>query len=511
MTSSRPLVILIPALAIVFLSSVDLTVIAPILPLVLFDLNINTAEADRYVWIVTGYLIAYTVSIPVMGRLSDVIGRYRTLAIAVALFVAGSFVCAVSNDLLQLVIGRVIQGAGGGAMLPVTLALVADLYPSRGRAPVIGIVAAVETLGWVLGPIWGSLIEQAAGSWRWVFWINIPFGLAVGAVLVYRWNALVRPSEARVRFDPAGALLAVLALGALTLGLSVAESPTGTADVRAFGAQPHPLDGYRLWIVLFGVVALAGFVAAQRRVRSPLLPLELFGSARFSLATLANFLLGVALMIALVNVPVKVALLVSAARLSVVTAQLLAAFSLAMAVAAVAGGRMSNRLGPRVPAATGFAIATVGYFWMSQWSHEIAYGSMIPSLALAGAGLGLVIAPLATSVINLAERRDLGITSGLVIIARLLGMTLSISVLTAWATQRINREIQALPFPQQRANETLAEYLARQEEFVFERAIPITLDTLQSTFAVAAIVCLLAISVTLLISRSGPAQSQRQE
>jgi MFS family permease len=259
------------------------------------------------------------------------------------------------------------------------------------------------------------------------------------------------------------------------------------------------------------VIALVGFVAAQRRVRSPLLPLDLFGNARFSLATLANFLLGVALMIVLVNVPVKVALLVSATRLSIVTAQLLAAFSLAMAVTAVVGGRLSNRLGPRVPSAAGFALATIGYFWMSQWSHEIVYGSMIPSLALAGAGLGLVIAPLATSVINLAQRRDLGITSGLVIIARLLGMTLGISVLTAWATQRVNREIQALPTPQQQADETLAEYLARQQEFVFEQAIPITLDTLQSTFAVAAIVCLLAISVTLLISRSEPEQARSQD
>jgi MFS family permease len=491
--------VLAPALAIVFLSSVDLTVIAPILPLILLDLNINAAEADRYVWIASGYLIAYTSCIPLFGRLSDSIGRYRALILAAGLFVAGSLICATADSLWVLVAGRIIQGAGGGAMLPVTLALVADLYDDETRAPMLGLVGAIETVGWVLGPMWGSLIEQIAGSWRWVFWINVPAGIVIATAMLSPGRAAATRHLRHPRLDLISAALIVAGLATITTGLSIAETATVEGSARALGAQDHPLEGYRLPFILAGAALIAAFALRQIRIPNPLIPLRLFRDRVFSSAAVANFGMGVALMVALVNVPIAVAVLVSASRLSVVTAQLLAGFSIPMAITALTGGFLVRRFGRAIPASGGFAAAGLGYVLMSRWPAEIDFSAMLPGLMLAGAGLGLVLAPLADAALNSASESDRGISASLVIVMRLLGMTLGISVLSAWATGQVDSRLRAIDVPPQTGTETTAEYLARQEEYLFDQAIPITLEILQTTYLVAGLVCIIALAPALLV------------
>src|ERR671913_921673 len=188
------------ALMAVLLGALDLTVIATILPGMVTDLRINAADVDRYVWIVNSYLLAYIVAIPVVGRLSDILGRTLAFQGSLALFLSGSLVCALASDLPSMIAGRAIQGAGGGALLPVTMAMVGDLLPPGRRAAALGLVGAVDTLGWVLGPIWGAvLVEIAPGQdpWRWVFIINVPLAIAasiaigraggVGSASASRW------------------------------------------------------------------------------------------------------------------------------------------------------------------------------------------------------------------------------------------------------------------------------------------------------------------------------------
>ncbi|MEA2532086.1 MAG: hypothetical protein QOG89_3730, partial [Thermomicrobiales bacterium] len=173
---------LVAALAAVFVGAVDLTVIATILPQMVFDLQINTADVDRYIWVVNAYLLAYIVSIPLMGRVSDLLGRTVAFEIALAAFLVGSLWSAVAGNLHELIAARAVQGAGGGALLPVTMALVGDLLPPGKRLTALGAVGAVDTLGWVLGPLWGAAVVGLAPGdepWRWVFWINLPLCIVV--------------------------------------------------------------------------------------------------------------------------------------------------------------------------------------------------------------------------------------------------------------------------------------------------------------------------------------------
>src|SRR5215210_5624650 len=225
------------ALLAVLLGALDLTVIATILPGMVTDLRINAADVDRYVWIVNSYLLAYVVAIPVVGRLSDIVGRTLAFQASLALFLVGSVVCAFASDLPGMVAGRAIQGAGGGALLPVTMAMVGDLLPPGRRAAALGLVGAVDTLGWVLGPIWGAVLVGIApgqDSWRWVFIINVP--LAVAAMIAIGRAGGTRSLSASrwaSKLDVPGALLLAGTLLALNLGLSAG----GELGASAGGAR----------------------------------------------------------------------------------------------------------------------------------------------------------------------------------------------------------------------------------------------------------------------------------
>lgn len=496
----RPVRQLVPVLLVVLVAALDVTVIAPILPAVLVDLRVNSAEADRYVWIVSGYLLAYTLTIPVMGRVSDIFGRRATFLVALGVFLAGSAACAVAGSLPAIIAARVLQGLGGGAMVPVAMAAVGDLLPPARRAGALGVVAAVDTLGWVLGPLWGAAIEQLTGDWRWIFALNLPIGAAAALVLARLWRGAPLAGPRRAPFDLPGALLLTAALLCLSLGLSVTAELPGGAN-RALGAAPNPLSAYRLPLVTAGIVAFAGLVAVEWRAAHPLIPLGLFGQRRFAAGNVTNFLIGAALMVAMVNVPLLTALQVDAAQVSRVSAELLGTFSLAMGLGALAGGRAAERLGDVGVTLAGLLVAAGGFWHMSGWGDAFARPRMVLDLAVTGAGVGLVIAPIAAVAINAARRGDLGIASGIVLAMRLLGMTLGISALTAWGVDRLNHALRSLPPVTQQPGESLTAYLARQQELAVQYAIPATMAVIRDTFAAAALICLVAIIPALLLAR----------
>src|SRR5918999_4542582 len=353
------------ALLAVLLGALDLTVIATILPGMVTDLRINAADVDRYVWIVNSYLLAYVVAIPVVGRLSDIVGRTLAFQGSLAFFLVGSIVCTFAGDLPGMVAGRALQGAGGGALLPVTMAMVGDLLPPGRRAAALGLVGAVDTLGWVLGPIWGALLVEIApgqDSWRWGFIVNIP--LAVAATIAIGRSAGARPPAVREwtsRLDAPGALLLAGTLLALNLGLSAgggAGAPAGGA--RALGGSRNPIAG--LVLPLLAVAAVLGvlLVRRQRHATWPLLPVTLFRDRQFSAAIAANFLVGASLIVAMVDIPVITAMLVDQASVSRVSALMLAPFTVLIALLSLAGGRIVSRVGFRATASLGLVLVAIG-------------------------------------------------------------------------------------------------------------------------------------------------------
>ncbi len=489
---------IIAALLAVFVGALDLTVIAAILPRIVADLQINTADIDRYVWIVNGYLLAYIVAIPIVGRLSDLIGRQRTFVAALMVFVAGSAWCALADSLWPLVAARAVQGIGGGALLPITMALVGDLLPAEKRAGALGLVGAVDTLGWVLGPLWGALIVGLVATdapWRWVFAINIPLALialvAVRAAGKRQPRAMVRGWQRQL--DVIGTLLLTVTLVALNLGLSAGGEIGGaTSGGRALGGTRNPLAAWTLPLLAVAVIAGVLLVLHERRTAYPLLPPALFRRRTFSAAIAANFVIGAALIVAMVDVPVVVTLLVEESRISAVTALMMAPFTLLMAALSFGGGMFAGRSGERRVALIGLGLVFVGYAVLWFGLRGGAYLGLLPGLMLAGAGFGLVVAPVGAAAINAADPEDRGVAAALSPGVRLLGMTVSISGLTALGVHRLQGLVNTLEDVVQLPGETTAEFFARQTTFLYETIIPLTLQVVRETFLIAGVLALLA-------------------
>jgi MFS family permease len=486
------------ALLAVFVGALDLTVIATILPEMVTDLRINAADVDRYVWIVNSYLLAYVVAIPVVGRLSDLSGRTLAFQGSLAVFLVGSVVCAMADDLPTMVIGRAVQGAGGGALLPVTMALVGDLLPTGRRAAALGLVGAIDTLGWVLGPIWGAvLVGLAPGDepWRWVFIINVPLAVAA-ALAIGRAGAAGagRPAGWLTRLDLPGALLLAVALLSLNLGLSAGgELGTPAEGGRALGGTRNPLAGFVGPLLAAAGVALALFVLRQRRAAWPLLPVSLFGERRFAAAIAANFLIGASLIVSMVDVPVITALIVEPQHVSRDAALMLAPFTVLIALLSFGGGRLVARLGFRLTAVAGLLLVAAGYAALWLGLREGQLSGMLPGLIVAGAGFGLVFAPVGATAIDAAPEVSRGIAAAMTLVFRLLGMTVGISILTAIAVRRLQGLVGKLEGIVQAPDESTAEFLARQTAFLYETVLPLSLQVARETFLLAGAIALLGL------------------
>lgn len=486
------------ALLSVFLGALDLTVIATILPAMVTDLRVNAADVDRYVWIVNSYLIAYVVAIPLVGRVSDLLGRSLAFHAALATFVVGSLGCAVADDLTSMVVARAIQGAGGGALLPITMALVGDLFPAGRRAAALGLVGAIDTLGWVLGPLWGALLMAVGpGSepWRWAFAINVPLAIAA-AVAIARTSQSARVAESDWlrRIDLPGAVLLASALIALNLGLSSGgELGATSAPGRALGGSRNPLAEYA--VILVGVAIVLGvlFVTQQRRSPFPLLPLRLFARSRFSAAIAANFLVGASLIVTMVDVPVVTSMLVELSEASRISALMLAPFTVLLALLSFIGGTISARIGARTTANVGLILVAFGYVALWFGLRDAMLLGMTPGLVIAGAGFGLVFAPISATAIDSSPEAGRGAAAAMTLVFRLLGMTVGISTLTAIAVRRLQGLVGNLEAVVQEPGESTADFLARQTALLYETVLPITLQVVRESFLIAGVAALLAL------------------
>lgn len=499
------------SLLAVFLGALDLTVIATILPEMIADLGVNTADVDRYVWVVNGYLIAYVVAIPLFGRISDLIGRLKTFQISLAIFLIGSIWCAMSQTLTALIIGRTIQGLGGGALLPVTMALIADLYAADRRLHYLGIVGGVDTLGWVTGPIWGAiLVAFAPGTsehWRWVFWLNIPFALLLSLGLAILARPSVTPRlRMRGNLDVLGATLLGAVLVCLNLALASGGElgNAGRSGLRAMGGTPNPLAKYSPALLGGALIFLLLLVWWERHAEKPILPLELFQERPFTAAVVANGLIGAALMVAMVNIPVLVALVVDSSQVSEISALMLAPFTFSMAICSLLSGAASSRFGLRRTAAVGIALVLSGYVALYVSLDVDHYERGAIGLVIAGCGFGLLMTPLNGSTLSAAESEDYGAAASTTLMVRLLGMTIGISALTAFGVKRLQTLTDRIAPVVRQPNESTAVFLARQQQFIIDHAIPLSVQVLRETFLIAAIIALLAIIPISLLAGRGP-------
>src|SRR5262245_47324005 len=454
----------------VFIGALDLTIVSAVLPEVIRSLTIEIQKLDVAGWVVTGYFVSYAISMTFMGKVSDLAGRRVVFLACLAIFFVGSWLVAVSpgwpagvarqvmrlvgdhsgdgfGSLYALIFGRVVQAFGAGAMVPVSMALVADLFPPDKRALPLGIVGAVDTAGWVLGHLYGGIMVQFM-TWPYLFWINLPI-IAVMFAVTW-WGLAGLPGGAKGGIDWIGVTLLGLALVLLNVGLG---SPEIASEVSTSPPQ------HRMYWVVGAVVAFVIFLISQRRIREPILNLRIFSNRNVSAATGVNVLVGFCIMVALVSVPIFINVAGASEdtkKAALVTGYLLCAFTVPMALAAVPGGWLSSKFGYRWSVIGGLVVAVLGFLMMSLWKVDMAQqavaffeepggptradvlgtGFMAAGLALAGIGIGLTIAPIGTAVVNGVREQERGMAASLVIIVRLIGMSVSMSSMTAYGLRR---------------------------------------------------------------------------
>ncbi|MEL6891982.1 MAG: MFS transporter [Actinomycetota bacterium] len=424
----------------VFVAADDLTVVSTMLRPIVADLGLVMPDGlDDAAWIVNAYLIAFIAVMPLAGRLSDVIGRRRTFLVSWLIFLVGTIWIPLADSLETLLAGRVLTAIGGGAMVPVALAVVGDVFPPDARARALGSLGAIETLGWVWGPLYGAMLVRFL-SWEWQFWLNVPLAIAGAAVV---WWALAehdRPPT-RVRIDWVGAGLLTTALVSLNLALlgsAEVQSVEGLDQLTGNGGT----DLRALYPVAFA--AAIAFVWHQRRLRvsgrDALIDTRLFRGRNVKVALVVNFLVGAALVIAMVDVPLFVnAVELDLERSAVVAGWILSALTATMAVASYLGGRYTERTWYGPPIIVGLAAATVAYTLMGfTWAGDTPYPLLALQLGLLGAGIGLTIAPTTSAVVDHAEPDARGAAAGIVMVVRMVGLSVGLSALTAWGLARFN-------------------------------------------------------------------------
>jgi MFS family permease len=397
----------------------------------------------------------------------------------------------------MLTAGRVVQGMAGGALLPVTMALAADLWEERRRPLVLGAVGSAQELGSAIGPLYGAGVA-AAIDWRAIFWINIPLSvLAMAAVHFTVPNE--RPRE-RPGIDVVGGVL-------LALGLALVVAGVYNPDPEESALPPWGLP-----VLAAGVVVLAVFVGWEARSRTRLLDLE--GTRRGLLfATLGVSLLsGAALMVTLVDVQLVAQTLLGEDALG--GALLLSRFLVALLIAAFLGGLAAWRFGERLPLVAGMAIAAVGYVLIATWPvglQDAAYGPlprMDVDLVVTGVGLGLVIAPVSSAVLRAVPAARYGIASAAVVVARMMGMLLGVAALSAWGFHRFHSLTADLQTPMP--------FLVSRQEYArrladYQAAVQDALRTeYQEIFWITAGLCVLGAVLALAVRNPGDETNAEQ-
>jgi MFS transporter, DHA2 family, triacylglyceride efflux pump len=445
----------------VLLGALDTYVVVTIMRDIMHDVHIPLNQLQRITWIVTMYLLGYIAAMPLLGRASDRFGRKLLLQTSLALFMIGSVVTALAGhfgDFHMLVAGRTIQGIASGALLPVTLALGADLWAQRNRAGVLGGIGAAQELGSVLGPLYGIFIVFLFHDWRYVFWINVPLTLIAMAMIQLSLPSHDRAEEPE-RIDLVGGLLLAVALGLAVIGL--------------YNPQPDGkqlLPSYGLPLVIGAVVVGVAFVIWERFARTRLIEPAGVHFRPFLAALGASVTAGAALMVTLVDVELFGQGVLGMDQNQ--AAGMLLWFLIALPIGAVLGGWIATRIGDRAMTFVGLLIAAYGYWLIHYWredviSHQHNFFGLftVPTvhadLFVAGIGLGLVIGPLTSAALRVVPAAQHGIASAAVVVARMTGMLIGMAALSAFGFYSFNEKLAHLTasIP---PNATLMERVAAQ-------------------------------------------------
>ncbi|HEY7664377.1 MAG TPA: MDR family MFS transporter [Xanthobacteraceae bacterium] len=403
------------------LAALDQTIVSTALPTMVGELG----GLSHLSWVVTAYLLTSTVVGPLYGKFGDLHGRKIVLQIAIAVFLLGSALCGLAQDMLQLILFRALQGIGGGGLIVVTIAVIGDLIPPRERGRYQGFFGAVFGLATVIGPLLGGFFVDHL-SWRWIFYINLPTGIAALAVI-----AAVLPSRGtrhQHAIDYTGAVLLTAALSATILFTSLGGTTLPWASAIILG------------LMAASILTAAGFVAVELRAREPILPMSLFGNRNFAVASSVGLIVGLSLFGAVTFLPIYLQVVKGVSPST--SGLMLMPMMLGMLATSVISGRLISRFGRyKLFPIAGTGIMTFGLGTLSLLSVDgSAWQTSIDALWL-GLGMGMVMQVLIIAVQNSVDYKHLGVATSGTMLFRSLGGALGVALFGAIFAHRLHAQL----------------------------------------------------------------------
>jgi EmrB/QacA subfamily drug resistance transporter len=468
------------------LAALDQTIVSTALPTIVGDLG----GLNHLSWVVTAYLLAATISTPLYGKLGDLYGRKPLFQLAIAIFLVGSMLSGISQNMLELIGFRALQGLGAGGLMVGAQSIIGDVVPPRERGKYQGMMGGIFALASIAGPLLGGFLTDNA-SWRWIFYINVPLGAVALVVTSTALPATARRVSHRIDWWGAGLLAA------------------GTASVILLatwgGTQYGWLSAPIIALAVVGAAVLVTFFVVERRVAEPIIPPRLFRSSVFNVASAVGFVIGFAMFGAIVFLPLFLQLVDGASATS--SGLNLLPLMVGLLTASIGSGQLISRTGRyKIFPVTGTALAAVAMLLLSTLTPTTSRLLLSVYMVILGAGLGMVMQVLVLAVQNAAERRDLGVATSSATFLRSIGSSIGVAIFGAIFSSQLAANLRLhLPASALRGNLNPTSLqgnpaaLARLPAAIHSGLVTAVSDSLHVVFLTAVPVLVVAFLITLFL------------
>jgi EmrB/QacA subfamily drug resistance transporter len=407
----QKITIMLAAMSAMLLAALDQTIVSTALPRIVNELH----GLNELSWVVTAYLLTSTISVPIAGKLSDIYGRKKLFLIGIFIFVVGSMLSGLSQNMSELILFRAIQGIGAGTLMSSVFSVVGDLFAPAERARWQGLLGAVFGLSSVIGPLVGGFLTDHA-SWRWNFYINVPVGI-LAFFMISTFMPHIESDDKNQSIDYLGAGLLTGGLSSLMLALVWG----GNAYTWLSG---QVLGMFALSFVLFIIFG----IVEHKHAKDPILPLELFKNPIFRVSVIIVFLIGMAMFGAILYIPLFAQDVLG--RSATNSGIILTPMILTLVVVSIVNGQIMSRTGKyKAIAVFGMAAITVAFLWLSKVGVHTTNEQLVVRMIIAGLGLGIGMPVFNLVVQNAFDHSKLGVATSSVQLARSIGSTVGVAIM----------------------------------------------------------------------------------